>query len=260
MNRLWTRALPGLIALALLPAAAGTARAAAEVHRFNLVISAYPTSIAGGDFNDVIDSINKVNLVPRGFESLNEITYGWMFQGELRYFLRQNFAVCAGVGQLRSMTSREYTFGVSDDITVRAEMLSVPINVGGDYYFTPYNQGDFQARAYVGGGILSLTNTYGRIATVAISSTPGQGGTFTTRYAGDAPGWYAEVGAHMFFAVRYSVMLGAIYRSAQAQYVGVYSSQVGTTTYPDARLVATNVPFTLDTSGLGARMSVAIGF
>lgn len=260
MNRLWTRALPGLIALALLPIGAGRARAAAEVHRFNLVISAYPTQIVGGDFNDVIDTFNKTALLPRGFESLNEITYGWMFEGELRYFLRQNFAVCAGVGQLRSSTSREFTFGVSDDITVRAEVLSVPIHVGGDYYFTPYNQGDFQARAYVGGGILSLTNTYGRLATVITSSTPGTGGAFTSRYAGDAPGWYAEVGAHMFFAVRYSVMLGAIYRSAQVQYVGIYSSQIGSTSYPDARLAATNVPFTLDTSGLGARMSLGIGF
>lgn len=260
LNRLWTRALPGLFALALLPAGARVARAAAEVHRFNLVISAYPMQIVGGDFNDAIDSFNNKILLPRGFQTLSEITYGWMFQGELRYFLRQNFAVCAGVGQLRSKSTREFTFGISDDISVRAEILSVPIHLGGDYYFTPYNQGDFQARAYAGGGVLSLTNTYGRLATVTLSSTPGLGGSATARWAGDAPGWYAEVGAHMFFAVRYSVMLGVIYRSAQVGYVGLYSSQdQAGVTYPDARLVATNVPFRLDTSGLGARLSLAIG-
>ena len=78
--------------------------------------------------------------------------------------------------------------------------------------------------------------------------------------AGDAPGWYFEVGAHMFFAVRYSVMLGAIYRSAVVQNVGSYSNTVnGVAVYPDERLIATNVPYKLDTSGVGARMSLGIG-
>jgi hypothetical protein len=256
--RPWLRAVPGLVALVLVAVGADLARAAAEVHRFNLVINAIPTSIAGGDFNKTIDQVNS-SLNARGLETLDKISYGWMFGAELRYFLRPNFAVAAGVGQLRSTSKREYTFSRTDDVTIRAEMLSVPIHLGGDYYFTPYNQGDFQARAYVGGGILSLTNTYGRISTV--SNTSVNPGVVTNRVAGDAPGWYFEVGAHMFFAVRYSVMLGAIYRSAVVQNVGTYSNTVnGVPVYPDERLVSTNYAYKLDTSGVGARMSVGIGF
>lgn len=249
MNRSWSRALPGLLALALLAGGAGRAHAAAEVHKFSLVLSAIPTQIMGGDFNDRIDLVNEAQLLPRGLEGLDKITNGWQFDAELRYFMRPNFAVAAGVGQLRSKSRRQYSFTRTDDVTVTAEMLSAPIHLGGDYYFTPYNQGDFQARAYVGGGLLSLTNTHASITTVAQTSVGG--GTFSTLDAGDAPGWYAETGAHMFFAVRYSVMLGLIYRSAVVGYTG---------TYIDGQLEKVNVPQTIDTGGAGARMSFAIGF
>ena len=226
MIRPWLRAVPGLVALTLVAGGAHLARAAAEVHRFNLVLNAIPTSIAGGECEVGAQEVAQLG---------------------------------AGVGQLRSTSKREYTFSRSDDVTIRAEVLSVPIHLGGDYYFTPYNQGDFQARAYVGGGILSLTNTYGKTATV--NSTTVNPGVFTGRYAGDAPGWYTEAGAHMFFAVRYSVMLGAIYRSAVVQSVGVYSNLVnGVPVYPDERLQQTNYAYKLDTSGLGARLSLGIGF
>ena len=249
LNRLWSRALPGLLALSMLLLGAGLARAAAEVHRFSLVLSAMPTQIVGGDFNDAIDVVNRTGLIPRGLESLDKISYGWLFDGELRYFVRQNFAISGGVGQLRSKSKREYSFTTVDNVTVTAEVLSVPLHVGGDYYFTPYNQGDFQARAYVGGGLLSLTDTKASIITVA-ATTVGAG-TFGSLSAGDATGWYAEVGAHMFFAARYSVMLGGIYRSAVVATPGVYVND---------RLVATNVPRSIDLGGAGARLSLAIGF
>ncbi len=249
MNRLWSRALPGLLALSLLAGGAGRARAAAEVHKFSLVLTAMPSQIVGGDFNKQIDFINNTQLVPRQLETLQEISYGWQFDAELRYFVRPNFAVAAGVGQLRSKSRREYSFSRTDDITLTAEVLSAPIHVGGDFYFTPYNQGDFQARAYVGGGLLSLTSTYGSITTV--SQTTVNPGTFRSLSAGDAPGWYAEVGAHMFFAVRYSVMLGVMYRSAKVS---------TTSAYVNDQLVANNVPFSLDMGGGSARMSLAVGF
>jgi hypothetical protein len=233
----------------MLSVGAGLARAAAEAHRFNLVLSAIPTQIVGGDFNDTIDMVNRTGLIPRGLESLDKISYGWLFDGELRYFVRPNFAISGGVGQLRSKSKREYSFSSLDNVTVTAEVLSVPLHVGGDYYFTPYNQGDFQARAYIGGGLLSLTDTKASIVTVA--NTQVAGGVFGTLAAGDATGWYAEVGAHMFFAVRYSVMLGGIYRSAVVAYPGLYSND---------RLVATYFPQTIDLGGVGARMSLAIGF
>jgi hypothetical protein len=249
LTRLWSRALPGLLALTLLAGGAGRARAAAEVHKFSLVLSAIPTQIVGGDFNDAIDFINTTELLPRGLEGLDKITSGWQFGAELRYFVRPNFAVAAGVGQLRSKSRREYSFTRTDNVTVTAEVLSAPIHLGGDYYFTPYNQGDFQARAYVGGGLLSLTSTHASITTVA--QTTVNPGTFSNLAAGDATGWYAEVGAHMFFAVRYSVMLGVIYRSAVVGSTGVYVNE---------QLVATDIAQTIDTSGAGARMSFAIGF
>src|SRR5258706_8472172 len=148
LNRPWSRALPGLLALVLIAAGAGAARAAAEVHKFSLVLSAIPTQIVGGDFNDQIDLVNR-SLTASSLESLNKITYGWLFDAELRYFVRPNFAVAAGVGQLRSKSQREYSFTRTDDVTITAEGLSAPIHVGGDFYFAPYNQGDFQARAYV---------------------------------------------------------------------------------------------------------------
>ena len=132
MIRPWLRAVPGLVALALLGGGARLARAAAEVHRFNLVLNAIPTSIDGGDFNKSIDQVNN-NLNARGLETLDKIGYGWMFGAELRYFLRPNFALAGGVGQLRSTSKREYTFSRIDDVTIRAEVLSVPIHLGGDY-------------------------------------------------------------------------------------------------------------------------------
>ena len=248
MNRLWSRTLPGLLAISMLAAGAGRARAAAEVHKLSLVISGIPSQIMGGDFNDKIDLVN-TTLTALQLETLKKISFGWEFDGELRYFVRPNFAIAAGLGQLRSKSSREYSFTRTDDVTITAEVLSAPIHVGGDYYFTPYNQGDFQARAYVGGGMLSLTSTHGTITVVRLTSV--SPGVTTQEWAGDAPGWYVEAGAHMFFAVRYSVMLGVMYRSAVVTPTG---------SYLNGTLVETNVPVSIDMGGAGARMSLAIGF
>src|SRR5262249_3260736 len=253
LNRPRAIALAGLVATLLVCGGADPARAAAERHKCTLVLTASPSQILGGDFNDQIDFFNRTMLVPRGLESLDEISYGWLFDAELRYFIRPNFAISGGAGQIRSQTRREYSFSPVDNITVEAEVLSVPIHLGGTFYFAPYNQGDFQARAYLGGGILSLTGTHGTITSVVTfpSSPTIPSGTFENRLAGDAPGWYAELGAHMFFAVRYSVMIGAIYRSAV----------VGTTAaYVNERLAVENINQSVDVGGLGARLSLAIGF
>jgi len=246
--------LPGLIALALLAGHASPAGAAAEVHKFNLVLTASPSEIVGGDVNDYLDRFNRLVLVPQGRESLSQIRYGWLFDAELRYFVRPNFAVSAGVGQLRSKSTREFSFTRSDDWTLTAEVLTAPVHVGGTYYLAPYNQGDFQARAYLGGGLLSLTDTHASLTSVLISSsaTPQQvaQGNFKDLYTGDGPGWYFEVGAHMFFAVRYSVMLGAIYRSM------VVSTS---TEYYNDQLLGRS-PLEMNLGGAAARMSFAIGF
>src|SRR5215470_2886624 len=73
------------LGLALAPSAA---RAAAEVHRFNLALSAAPTSVNAGDVNDAIDFYNRtvVTPPPRGYDPLGKISLSWLFAGEMRYF------------------------------------------------------------------------------------------------------------------------------------------------------------------------------
>ncbi len=242
----------------LLAGAPGPAWAAAEVHRLSLVINVIPTSINGDGFNDQIDTINRENLDPRGFQTVNKIGFGWQFGGELRYFVRPNVAVCAGVSQLRARSKQEYSFTRNDNLSLTAEVLSVPIHVGGDYYFQAYNQGDFQARAYVGGGFMSMTSTratYTQI--IAFTTIPAPIPSVTLDQSADGPGWYTEVGAHMFFAVRYSVMLGAIYRSAVIRDIRPRINNTDVFYIPSGPF---KTPDEINLGGIGARMSVAIGF
>ena len=243
--------LPALLALAFLAGHSTPAGAAAEIHKLNLVLTASPSQIQGGDFNDYINNFNRNVLVPQGRESLDQIHSGWLFDVELRYLLRPNFAVSAGVGQMRSKSSRQYSFTRNDDWTLQAEVLTVPVHVGGTYYLAPYNQGDFQARAYLGAGALSLTDTHASLTSVLVTSgAPMPQANFQNLGSGDTMGWYAEAGAHMFFAVRYSVMLGIIYRSAILRTTAVYFNQQYNGTQP----------FSIDVGGAGARASFAIGF
>ena len=83
--------------------------AAAEVHRFNFVGSATPTGIDAGDLNNVIDFYNRTVITPppRGYDPVDAISFGWLFTGELRYFLTRNLALSGGVSQLRAKTSKE---------------------------------------------------------------------------------------------------------------------------------------------------------
>src|SRR5262245_42622780 len=69
--------IPAVLALAL----AGhvtDARAAAEVHRLNVVLSAVPTQVKATDFNNVIGDINSTLLEPIGLEPLTTIKLSWM--------------------------------------------------------------------------------------------------------------------------------------------------------------------------------------
>jgi len=234
------------------------ARAAAEVHKFNLVLSAVPTSVSAADFNDRIEEINNTDLEPVGRNGIDTINNAWLYQAELRYFVRPNVAVSAGVGQLRSQTKREFLPALQQDIQLRVEMLSIPIHVGGTYYFTPYNQGDFQARAYVGGGVMGLVHNRTRfqVYEVADETTSIFGGSYTIEGHGDSPGYYGEFGVHMFFAARYSVLIGVLYRSAEVRDMRAKRIPSGGGGEPEDLGVIGD----LDTSGLGARMAIGIGF
>ena len=237
-----------------------TAFASAQVSKFSLVMSANPSSVEAKDFNEiVIDGINRGVLEPRGLNRLEHITSAWVYDVEGHYFLRPNFAIDAGFGQLRSSSKRDLLPAIGMEIQYRAELLSVPVHLGGLYYMRPYNSGDFQARWYLGGGMLA--NVYNRARFSAVESRTDSvhtlGGSY--RFVGrrDAPGFYLESGAHMFFASRYSVMVGGIYRSATARNVDVQFQRTAngaTTVTPEART------FDIDVSGFGAKLGLAIGF
>jgi len=246
-----------LAAALLLAALAPKAQAAAEVHKLSLVLSGMPTSVDGGDFNKQIDRYNQLQLNSHGLEGLKKISFAWEFDASLRYFVRSNVAVDVGVGQLRTQSDREYLPALLQDVTLRAEVLSVPIHAGGIYYLAPFNQGDFQARAYLGGGFLDLVGNHALIEQVVSNgdsvtfATFGQ--SFKTAYVRDSPGYYLEAGGHMFFASRFSVVLGVVYRSA------VIRNMLDRETLQPV-LNTEGKPFTLDVSGVGARMALGIGF
>lgn len=255
MIRLRPAAVLVLVALGSL-AAVRPVHAAAEVHRLSLMLSGAPSEINGGSFNDVVDFINRTQLRPRGMESIDKVTFGWLFDVELRSFIRPNFAIAAGFGQIKGVTRREFLPAISQSVTYEGEALSAPIHLGGLYYFQAYNQGDFQARGYFGGGVQGLVvnkATFGVTVTGPDSLT---GGTRTTTFrqvlTQDSPGWYAESGVHMFFAARYSVVIGVLYRSAQVR------NMIDTNTHRVA-VDPTGKPFELDMGGVGAKMAVGIG-
>ena len=255
MNRFRLGAALALAAAGALAAAAPLALASAEVHKLSLVLSAIPSSINGGSFNDQIDQLNRSRLTPRGLEGVGKIQFGWMFDTELHYFVRQNVAIGLGVGQIHAQQKREFLPALSQDIQIRAELLSVPIHAGADYYFTPYNQGDFQARAYLGGGVMHSVANKALIEQVEVrtDSSTTLGGSFVSAVVRDSPGYYLEGGVHLFFASKLSVMLGGVYRSL------IVREMLDRRTYQPVR-APDGTPFTLDVGGMGARMAIAIGF
>jgi len=254
----------GLVALAVLAFVlpARRAGAAAEIHRLNLCLSGTPTSLANDDLNNFITKFNQVSLETRGLEGLDQITSSWLAQAELRYFVRPNVAVTAGVGQIHAKSFREFLPRISQAITIRVDELSVPVQVGAAYYLQAYNQGDFQARAYIGGGFMSVTNNkvvFERMEFSTDSATT-LGGSTRFRGRRDAPGYYLEVGGHMFFAARYSVLISGVYRSSMVRNLHVVRDVIDPETGQTVREVVEPSPLTLDLSGVGLRMGFNIGF
>lgn len=239
--------------------APSAAFAAAEVHRFSLALSAAPTQVRAGDFNDGIDFYNRtvITAPPRSYEPLDKVGFSWLFDGEFRYFVTRNLSVNAGVGQIRSKTNKEYLPALAQSISVRAELISAPVHVGAAYYLQPHNQGDFQARMFVGGGFVQYTHSrtsFEQELFGADSATTAQlGGTFKVTSTQDAPGYYAESGIHMFFASRYSVLLSVLYRSGEV--ANLINERTGAAVINPV----TNKPATLDIGGFGFRMAAVIG-
>ncbi len=144
-------------------------------------------------------------------------------------------------------------------IQYQAEVITAPVHLGGAYYLPAYNQGDFQARWYLGAGLHSLTHTRARFLAVEANtdSTHTLGGNAKFVARRDSPGYYLETGVHMFFASRYSVILGGQYRSAMIrQAVGEQEVRV-----PGVGTVRQQLGpvFDLDLSGVSGKLAIAIG-
>jgi hypothetical protein len=254
----------GLVALAVLAFVlpARQAGAAAEIHRLNLCLSGTPTSLANDDLNAFITKFNEVSLESRGLEGISTITSSWLAQAELRYFVRPNVAVTAGTGVIHAKSFREYLPRIAQAITIRIDEISVPVQVGAAYYLQAYNQGDFQARAYIGGGFMSVTNNkvvFERMEFATDSSTT-LGGSTRFRGRRDAPGYYLEVGGHMFFASRYSVLIAGVYRSSMVRNLHLVRDVIDPVTGLTTAEVVEPTALTLDLSGVGLKMGVNIGF
>ena len=254
MNRFRPGALLALAVTVALAALAPRAFAAAEVHRLSIVVSGIPTFVDGGDLNREIEYLNTTKLERGGRQGLDKIKFAWLFDARIHYFVRENVAVNLGVGQLRHQSRREYLPGILQDIQFRAEALSVPVLAGTAVYFRPYNQGDFRARAYLGGGFMSMVYNKALIEQVEVNtdSLTTLGGSTRSVAVRDSPGFYVEGGVHMFFATRYSVLLSAVYRSAK-----IREMLDRRTREPFRR--SDGSTYTLDLSGVGARMALAIG-
>jgi hypothetical protein len=234
-----------------------SAHASAQVNRFSLVLSANPTTVDAKDFNEqVIDRVNHSVLDPRGLEGVEKITFAWLYDAQLRYFIRPNFAVETGVGQLRTISKREFQPAINQSIDYSAEMLSV--HVGGAYYLPAYNQGDFQARMYLGGGFMSVVYNRARFSAVEshTDSAHTLGGDYRFSFHRDSPGYYLDVGVHMFFGGRYSVLLGGVFRSAVVRRAdGLLEIPLST----GLVRIPLGPSIDIDTSGAGAKMAIAIG-
>lgn len=266
MIRFRPGAVLAAVLLCALAGGTGTAFAAAEVHRLNLVLSGIPTQLGAGDFNDEIDRYNRTKLDSRGYDHIGKLQFAWAFEAQLRYFVRPNISVNAGVMQLRAEQRKQFSPALQQDVIVHAEILTVPVLVGAAYYLQPYNQGDFQARAFFGGGMTSQVYTRAQFDQIEVNtdSTTTFGPTlfagtvypanFRYSVSNDAPGYYLEGGVHMFFAARFSVMITALYRSARTDLVYFQGAPGGRVLTSDGNT------FTIDTGGIGARIGLGIGF
>jgi len=162
--------------------------------------------------------------------------------------VRPNVALRAGVGQMRTQNKREYLPAIRQDIQLRTEILSVPMTLGADYYFAPYNQGDFQARAFFGAGMLNTVQNRVLFQSYELGTDPSTTlfGTRVTRIERDAPGWYTEIGAH--------VLRDPLLRGAEQLLPERPGARAGAdrtnTTFPN---LTDGRPTELDLSGIGGR-------
>ena len=123
LNRFRLAAVLAVTALAL-AAGATQVRAAAEVHQLNLVLSAHPDVDQRRGLQRADRALQPASISTRaGSRASSQITFGWLFDAELRYFVRPNIAVEAGVGQLHASQKQRVPARASGrTIQIRAEI------------------------------------------------------------------------------------------------------------------------------------------
>jgi len=240
----------GLCALALAAIAPRGHADEQRVKRFGVALSIMPTSMALGDFNDVIDRVNTAGAT-QGLAPINKVHWSAAFGVEGRFMATKRWMVNDGFGRIKKESKLDLIPQVGTQILVTGNILTVPRNLGLDYYFPPKTSGDVTLRPFLGGGVLSLVQTKAKLggaATVAGVTT----GSFA-RPQGEGMWFYAEGGMHVMLPSKYSLLLNGYYRHAKL------SNVVEETTLQRLRN-ADGSPFTLDLSGFGIRLGTQINF
>jgi hypothetical protein len=221
-----------------------------RVKRFGLALYAMPTGLALKDFNQSVDVINQFTAsTPGNLAPIQKIHWGAQFGLEGRYMVSQHWTVVAGFGRIRKESKLDLIPQINQRILVTARILTVPRNLGVDYYFNPKTSGDFTLRPFIGGGLISLVETKAKLGGEAVLADTTYGSF--TRPFGEGGGFYVEGGAHLMFPSRYSIILNAMYRRAKATRVFEETNHQ-LLRRPDGS------PFELDVSGFGLRLAAQI--
>jgi len=240
--------LLGAVALAAL---APASRADEQrVKRFGVALYAMPTSMSLGNFNDGIDRVNTA-ISANGFAPISKVHWSSQFGLEGRFMATKRWVVVAGFGRIKKESKLDLIPQVNTHVLVEGRILTVPRNLGLDYYFPPKTSGNVTIRPFLGAGMLSLVETKGKLgaATTVAGTTVGQ----FARPTGEGAGFYGEGGMHVMLPSKYSLLLNGYYRRAKVTQV-IEETTRGRLFNPDGS------PFALDVSGFGIRFAAQIDF
>jgi outer membrane protein W len=242
----------GAAALGALGALAPTAHADEQrVKRFGIALYAMPTSMGLGDFNDGIDRINQATSAV-GFAPISKVHWSAQFGLEGRFMATKHWVVTAGFGRIKKQSRLDLLPSVGTQILITGNVLTVPRNLGIDYYFAPKTSGNVTVRPFVGAGMLSLVETKAKLGATTTINGVTLGGF--GRPSGEGAGAYVEGGMHVMLPSRYSLILNGFYRRAKVTQVVEEFNPAIRDFNPDGS------PFSLDMSGFGIRFATQIDF
>ncbi len=221
-----------------------------RVKRFGVALYAMPTSMSLGDFNNGIERVNTA-IEGAGLAPIGKVHGSAQFGLEGRFMATKHWVVTAGFGRIRKVSQLDLLPQLGTHILVMGSVLTVPRNLGVDYYFAPKTSGNVTIRPFLGAGMLSMVETKGKLGA---STTVGSVtlGNFA-RPTGEGGGFYAEGGMHVMLPSKYSLLLNGYYRHAKLKEV-VEETTLQPLFNPDGSR------FTLDLSGFGIRFGTQINF